>query len=103
MTMGLSNDLSQALLELRKPKPTVLVLAGSAQWLSNISYIFSSEFILKHKLRVRLCDSLCQGINEVESKSYDLVVMDKIFQSLSGEEFIRYVESNKLCEKTLVF
>jgi len=71
----------------------ILVISETVDFLHQISYVFSPEFILQHKAKIKICQTISHAIQEVESEHYNLILMEGELGSVGGVEFSEFALS----------
>ncbi len=98
-----ANRIEAVLSDSQESDMAILVVAQSVPWLDGIKFMFATDFVLLHRIKLQLCDSLNAALYEIETNDYCLVLLEKSFQSLGGKEFEEYVEQHKCCRGILIF
>lgn len=73
----------------------ILVISEEIDFLQQISCVFSPEFILQYKAKIKISSSLSQAIHEVESEYYDLILMEGELNGIGGVEFVAFARSDE--------
>lgn len=73
----------------------ILVISEAIEFLHQISFVFSPEFILQHKAKIKICPTISHAIHEVESEHYHLILMEGELSSVGGEEFSGFALSTE--------
>lgn len=73
----------------------ILVISDAIDFLKHISYVFSPEFILQYKAKIKICPTISHAIQEVESENYHLILMEGELRSTGGVEFSEFALSTE--------
>ena len=73
----------------------ILVISEAIEFLHQISFVFSPEFILQHKAKIKICPTISHAIHEVESEHYHLILMEGELSSVGGVEFLEFALSTE--------